>query len=111
MVCPGSTGFLLDHPKEWLEAVRWMGQNLDVARTMGRSGVETIRNGYDLADWGPFFVDRVMPGAVPADWGQSVESPIENQDCHLVSSGRVWKQESDSKSLGPHRESRRSLRK
>lgn len=111
MVCPGSTGFLLDHPKEWLEAVRWMSQNVESARSMGRLGVETIRSGYDLADWGPFFVDRVMPGAVPLDWGQSMESPMDNQGCHVSPSGRVWKQESDSKALGPHCESRRSLRK
>lgn len=65
MVTSGETGFLLDHPREWLEAVQWLGRNLDRTRALGREAVEVIRRGYDVADWAMFFADRVAPGSVP----------------------------------------------
>lgn len=67
MVKSGQTGFLVDHPREWLEAVQWLGRNIDIARTMGENAVETIRHGYDVADWAIFLADRVAPGCVPSN--------------------------------------------
>lgn len=64
MVKSGINGFLVDKPREWLEAIHWLSKNRDSTKQMGLNSTETIRNGYDVADWGLHFVDRVMPGAV-----------------------------------------------
>ena len=64
MVKSGVNGFLVDKPREWLEAIHWLSRNRDSSAEMGLSSTDTIRNGYDVADWGLHFVDRVMPGAV-----------------------------------------------
>jgi glycosyltransferase involved in cell wall biosynthesis len=74
MVTPGLTGFLLDHPREWLEAIEWLGRNLDRTRAMGREAVEVIRRGYDVADWAIFFADRVAPGSVPIQTQPEMQS-------------------------------------
>lgn len=110
MIKPGTNGFLVNRPEEWFEAVRWLGQNRDAAHDLGTAGLETIRNGYDIADWGPIFVDRVMPGAVPLDWSREAASRSAAGN-PSQSAGRVWKQEPESNHNGPHQDARRGIRK
>jgi glycosyltransferase involved in cell wall biosynthesis len=64
MIRSGRSGFLVKDTREWVEAVRWLAGNRDRAAAMGREAMDEIRRAYDVADWGPFFVDWVMPGAV-----------------------------------------------
>lgn len=68
MIQPGKNGFLVDKNEQWIEAVRWLDRFRDATAEMAQAGIETIRQGYDIADWGPFFVDRVAPGAIPANF-------------------------------------------
>jgi glycosyltransferase involved in cell wall biosynthesis len=88
MVKSGTNGFLVDKPREWLEAIHWLSKNRDSRAKMGLSATETIRNGYDVADWGLHFVDRVMPGAVAPISMEEIQANL-----HLQTSskpGREW---------------------
>ena len=79
MVTSGRTGFLLDRPREWLEAIEWLSCNLDCTRAMGQDAVDVIRRGYDVADWAVFFADRVAPGSVPVQMQPEIQP-----------TGRAW---------------------
>lgn len=105
MVRSGRTGFLVTHPSEWLEAVRWLVANRDSAAAMGREAMNEIRIAFDIADWGRFFVDWVAPGAVRS-FGTDVrcDPPGSNQP------NREWSTRSIAEESGPHQESRRNVK-
>lgn len=117
MVRSGVSGFLLNRPGEWVEAVHWLSENPESARAMGREGLEAVRSGYDTATWWAFFADRVMPGSLPLEWSHEMVfgekgSQLETSHGRLTSeSGRSWKIESDSAMPEPHRDPKRSLRR
>ncbi|MFM7131482.1 MAG: glycosyltransferase family 4 protein [bacterium] len=93
MIQSGKNGFLVDKNEEWHEAVRWFDRNRDCLAEMGEAGIETVRQGYDIADWGPFFVDRVAPGAIPADFDTRQLKSVEDFT-HVADTGsRNWKRD------------------
>ena len=98
MVKSGETGFLVDKTREWVEAIRWLSDNCQSRIEMGHNAIETIRQGYDVADWGLHFVDRVMPGAVPSN-------SLDQSDANSYSSGALkklggWKLDHKSNQMG-----------
>lgn len=80
MIRSGRSGFLVKDGREWVEAVRWLAANRERAAAMGREAMDEVRRAYDVADWGPFFVDWVMPGAVSPASDDSAARPA----------GREW---------------------
>lgn len=97
MIRSGETGFLVHSPREWLEAASWLAGNRDRCEAMGQAAIEEIRRSYDAAGWAPFFVDWVMPGAVPA-MGQAAP---EMGRTWAIDPGRETRQ-----ARGPHQENR-----
>jgi glycosyltransferase involved in cell wall biosynthesis len=106
MIRPGQNGFLVSSNDEWLEAIRWLARNPDLLKEMGTAGMETIRHGYDVADWGPFFVDRVAPGVVPLS-GNRLEKLSEQSDD--LSPAKSWMLDSPAVSA-PNEQNNAGLR-
>ena len=49
MVRHGETGFLVETPDEWLQAIRWLARDPDLRRTMGLAGRKLVEAEYDVA--------------------------------------------------------------
>ncbi len=67
MVVHGQTGFLVDTPQEWAEAVRILAKDADLRRAMGAEGRKMVSLHYSPQRWGEQFVqivedrDRLRP--------------------------------------------------
>lgn len=49
LVRHGETGFLVETPEEWLQAVRWLANDADLRRTMGRAGRRLVEEEYQVS--------------------------------------------------------------
>lgn len=105
MIRSGRNGFLVQEPREWIEAVRWLAANRDRAAAMGRAAMDDIRRGYDIADWGPFFVDWVMPGAVVPEVSGDQRTDSGSSRSWAIDSGT-----SQNTVRGPHQDSKIDIR-
>jgi len=59
MVVHGQTGFLVDTPQEWAEAVRILSKDADLRRAMGAEGRKRVSLHYSPQRWGEQFVQIV----------------------------------------------------
>jgi glycosyltransferase involved in cell wall biosynthesis len=59
MVVHGQTGFLVDTPQEWAEAVRILAKDADLRRSMGAEGRKMVSLHYSPQRWGEQFVQIV----------------------------------------------------
>ncbi len=64
MIRPGVNGFLPSNPDEWVEAVRRLAEDPDLARRLGRAGRASLESNYSVESWAPAFVAAVA-GARP----------------------------------------------
>lgn len=52
LVRHGETGFLVETPEEWLQAIRWLARDPELRRTMGLAGRKLVEADYDVAAGG-----------------------------------------------------------
>jgi glycosyltransferase involved in cell wall biosynthesis len=60
MVRNGKTGFLVDKPSHWLEALRTLAYDPDLRRQMGEAGRRIVDRDYNVAKWAPRWLPLVL---------------------------------------------------
>jgi glycosyltransferase involved in cell wall biosynthesis len=66
MVVHRQTGFLVDTPQEWAEAVRILANDADLRRAMGEEGRKRVELHYHPQPWAEQFVRVVETTAAPS---------------------------------------------
>ena len=72
MIVHGESGFLVDTPEEWAEAVARLAENPSLRQRMGAAARRTVESDYDVHCWGPKvavllrqLIDRQSPNCLP----------------------------------------------
>ena len=53
MIVHGQSGFLVDTPDEWAEAVSRLAENPSLRQRMGAAARQSVENDYNVRRWGP----------------------------------------------------------
>ncbi len=72
MIVHGESGFLVDTPEEWAEAVARLAENPSLRQRMGTVARRTVENDYNIHSWGPKvagllrrLIDTQSPNCLP----------------------------------------------
>ncbi|MGO9115550.1 MAG: glycosyltransferase family 4 protein [Thermoguttaceae bacterium] len=81
MIVHGQSGFLVDTPDEWAEAVALLAENPSLRHRMGTTARRIVENDYNVSRWGPK-VARLLRQLV--DKGPTNHKILENRECNNI---------------------------